>query len=189
MMGSGSAQFKKRDAQDGHAQHGGEAQRVQVFWDFALARYARAGVAPCCLALQDEFGANVLLLLYICWRAAAGETVEGARLDEALRRTEPFDRHLVRPLRAARRTLRAASRALPSPALAAAAERLAARELAAEQAEAAALAEDATVQQEAAAARTHAARSVAAYLAARGVAPVRAFAAAEQLAGLVFAAP
>lgn len=164
---------------------------MQVFWDFALARYARAGVAPCCLALQDELGANVLLLLYICWRAAAGETVEGARLDEALRRTEPFDRHLVRPLRAARRTLRAAARALPSPALAAAAERLAARELAAERAEAAVLAQDPTVHQEAAAAaaRTHAARSVGAYLAARGVAPVRALAAGEQLARLVFATP
>jgi uncharacterized protein (TIGR02444 family) len=162
---------------------------VQVFWDFALARYARAGVAPCCLALQDELGANVLLLLYICWRAAAGETVEGAGLDEALRRAEPFDRHLVRPLRAARRALRAAARALPSPALAAAAERLAARELAAERAEAAALAQEATVQQEAAAARTNAARSVGTYLAARGVPPARALAAGEQLASLVFATP
>ena len=74
---------------------------TEEFWEFALARYARPGVAQCCVALQDEHGANVMLLLYCAWRAQGGECVRGAALRRAMARLEPLDGHLV--LRCVRR--------------------------------------------------------------------------------------
>jgi uncharacterized protein (TIGR02444 family) len=35
------------------------------FWRFSLDLYGRPGVAPACLALQDEAGADVNLVLYL----------------------------------------------------------------------------------------------------------------------------
>jgi uncharacterized protein (TIGR02444 family) len=52
---------------------------TEEFWEFALARYARPGVAQCCVALQDEHGANVMLLLYCAWRAQGGDCVRARR--------------------------------------------------------------------------------------------------------------
>ncbi len=41
-------------------------------WRFALDLYARAGVAPACLTLQDDAGADVTLVLYLLWCAMTG---------------------------------------------------------------------------------------------------------------------
>ena len=117
---------------------------TEEFWEFALARYARPGVAQCCVALQDEHGANVMLLLYCAWRAQGGECVRGAALRQAMARLEPLDRHLVRPLRAARRAIRRAADALGSPALGVGADRLMQAELAAERRQAGLLADGAS---------------------------------------------
>ena len=42
------------------------------FWDFSLNIYGVPGVAPACLRCQDEAGADVNLILFLLWRAAAG---------------------------------------------------------------------------------------------------------------------
>ncbi len=47
---------------------GGPSWRLPL-WDYALALYAKKGVAAACLHLQDEFGADVCELLWICWLA------------------------------------------------------------------------------------------------------------------------
>ena len=117
---------------------------TEEFWEFALARYARPGVAQCCVALQDEHGANVMLLLYCAWRAQGGDCVRGAALRQAIARLEPLDPHLVRPLRAARRAIRRAADALGSPALGVGADRLMQAELAAERRQARLLADGAS---------------------------------------------
>ena len=161
---------------------------MQEFWEFACGRYARPGVAPCCVALQDEHGVNVMLLLYCCWRAAGGERVRGAALHRAMARVEPLDRHLLRPLRAARRTTRRAADALGSPALGAGADRLMQAELAAERCQATLLAATALPRhapQGAGSARACAADSLTACLAACGVAPARARIEGVRLAALV----
>nr|WP_298376607.1 TIGR02444 family protein [uncultured Halomonas sp.] len=36
-------------------------------WDYALILYARPGVAAACLALQDDHGADVCELFWLCW--------------------------------------------------------------------------------------------------------------------------
>lgn len=104
------------------------------FWAFALDRYQRPGVAPCCLALQDRWGADVMLLLWCCWLGEAGRAVVGAELGRALSETDPIRNHLVKPLRAARRALRLAEREVPD--LRGSVARLQRAELAAERLEA-----------------------------------------------------
>ena len=162
---------------------------MQEFWEFALRRYARPGVASCCVALQDACGANVMLLLYCCWRAAGGECVRGAALREAMARVESLDRHLLRPLRAARRATRRAADALGSPVLSAAADRLVQAELATEQCQASLLAQGAQsppAPHGAGPARACAARSLAACLEASGAPPAEARIEGLRLATLVF---
>jgi uncharacterized protein (TIGR02444 family) len=90
------------------------------FWDFSVRVYGGRGVAPACLALQDRHGLDVNLLLLCCWlghcRAAAPTRAEVARLVDAV---AGWHRDVVRPLREARRRLKAPGRAI-GPDLAAA---------------------------------------------------------------------
>lgn len=39
----------------------------QDYWQFSLSRYARAGVQPACLALQNDYQGNVNLALLLHW--------------------------------------------------------------------------------------------------------------------------
>lgn len=158
---------------------------MEEFWEFALGSYARPGVAPCCVALQDQHGANVMLLLYCAWRAQGGECVRGAALRQAMARLEPLDCHLLRPLRAARRATRRAAEALDSPSLAVGADRLMRAELAAERCQARLLADGAS-SRGAGPARACAGQSLAACLEACGTAPAQARIEGARLAALVF---
>jgi len=101
-----------------------------ALWDFALAVYGRPGVAPLCIALQDHHGANVMLIMHLCHCAAMG--VDVVDVSEAAAAMAPLERHLVSPLRRARRVLAVAAEALPSEALTRAATRLLQAELSAE---------------------------------------------------------
>jgi uncharacterized protein (TIGR02444 family) len=42
------------------------------FWRFSLNFYRQAGVAEACIALQDDFGVDVNLMLFLLWLAANG---------------------------------------------------------------------------------------------------------------------
>jgi uncharacterized protein (TIGR02444 family) len=79
----------------------------EEFWRFALALYAKPGVAPACLALQDRHGKDVLIALFGCWLGASGR----GRLDvAALARAEavarPWRQQVVEPLRRTRHALK-----------------------------------------------------------------------------------
>ncbi|HXQ49662.1 MAG TPA: TIGR02444 family protein [Stellaceae bacterium] len=78
-----------------------------AFWRFALALYARPGVAPACLELQDRHGKDVIIALFGCWLGASAR----GRLDPAaLARAEdtagPWRRQVVEPLRRTRHALK-----------------------------------------------------------------------------------
>lgn len=80
------------------------------FWNFSLAVYGAPGVQDECLALQDRFGVDVNLLLLGAFVGAAN----GARLsadDIVSARGEVASWHedIVKPLRQARRRLKAAA--------------------------------------------------------------------------------
>jgi uncharacterized protein (TIGR02444 family) len=82
------------------------SSRDSAFWRFSLRFYALPEVAPACLALQDEAGVDVNLLLFLLFLADGGRAVtrdEVARLDEAI---ATWRAEVVEPLRALRRRLK-----------------------------------------------------------------------------------
>jgi uncharacterized protein (TIGR02444 family) len=92
-----------------------------IFWEFSLSAYARPGVANLCLALQDDHGLDVNLLLFCCWiardRSASVSEADILRLQGKI---APSNSEVVWPLRRARRWLKAAAEAEDGLALAAA---------------------------------------------------------------------
>jgi uncharacterized protein (TIGR02444 family) len=50
----------------------GRKTRKSDLWAFCLTLYARPGVAPACLALQDRHGADIPLLLAVIWHGLRG---------------------------------------------------------------------------------------------------------------------
>jgi uncharacterized protein (TIGR02444 family) len=75
---------------------------MEGFWDFSVRTYRTRGVPDACLALQNDHGADVNMLLYCCWTGAA----IGVFDDELFNRTSAFSvswaNNVVIPLRAAR---------------------------------------------------------------------------------------
>ncbi len=69
------------------------------FWDWAVATYARPGVAEASLRLQDEHGQCVPLLLWAAWAGEPGLAMEAALLARAWL-------PVIEPLRGVRRRLK-----------------------------------------------------------------------------------
>ncbi|TQV82524.1 TIGR02444 family protein [Exilibacterium tricleocarpae] len=103
---------------------------VNPFWDFSLALYRRPGVESLCLALQDNHGVNVNLLLWSCWLETRTVTLDADLLAAAQRLVQDWDQRVVTPLRQARRAVRKGNWETPGPSLLAQCKRL---ELEAEQ--------------------------------------------------------
>ena len=105
----------------------------EPFWEFSLALYAKPGVSAACLALQDEFGADVDMVLFALWCARLGHGLSAAEVDSVDAAIVVWRKSVVQPIRAARR---ACSPALPgafdADAAAALRKQLLAAELAAE---------------------------------------------------------
>lgn len=73
--------------------------------EYAGRLYARPGVEPLLLELQDEAGQDVLLLLMACWLGTHGVRAE-APLWQSLRdRQAPWRERVIEPLRQVRRAL------------------------------------------------------------------------------------
>jgi uncharacterized protein (TIGR02444 family) len=83
-------------------------------WAFALAIYARPGVAEACLTLQNEAGADVMMLLMVAFAAVRHRILltpdEIRALDDSCR---PWREQIVWPLRAIRSGLKTGP--LPAP--------------------------------------------------------------------------
>ena len=77
------------------------------FWRFALALYARPGVAPACLELQDRHGKDVLIALFASWLGASGRgRLDAAALARAEEAARPWRQRVVEPLRRTRHALK-----------------------------------------------------------------------------------
>jgi uncharacterized protein (TIGR02444 family) len=78
-------------------------------WRFSLHFYRQAGVSDACIALQDECGVDVNLLLFLFWLAAEQRQLSVAdvkRLDETVRGWRDLT---IVPIRDARRKLKGAA--------------------------------------------------------------------------------
>jgi len=76
------------------------------FWRFSLAFYRRAGVADACIALQEQAGVDVNLLLFLLWQASLRRVISAAQVDDLERRIAPWRNATVIPLRTVRRVLK-----------------------------------------------------------------------------------
>ena len=77
------------------------------FWDFSLVVYRKPGVADACISLQDAYGIDVNLLLYVCWLAKTrGRPLDREEIGQAIRHTADWRDKVVRPLRDVRRWLK-----------------------------------------------------------------------------------
>ncbi len=84
-----------------------QAKNDNPFWKFSLEFYGREGVADACLTLQDDFGADVNIILYCCWVAFAyGEKLERAELAEIRAVIEPWQTGVVQQLRQIRQDMK-----------------------------------------------------------------------------------
>lgn len=78
-------------------------------WKFAIHLYARPGVEPACLALQDA-GADVCLLLCAAWLQAGKAAVTSERLEHLQQLAGAWQQQAVTPLRQLRQQWRTAAR-------------------------------------------------------------------------------
>ena len=76
-------------------------------WEWANAAYARPGVETLCLELQDQHGHCVSYLLWAAWAACEGRALDEASLSEAVSLARDWEAKAIRPLRLARRALKA----------------------------------------------------------------------------------
>ncbi|HUB97395.1 MAG TPA: TIGR02444 family protein [Stellaceae bacterium] len=84
-----------------------QMDRIESFWRFALALYAKPGVAPACLELQDRHGKDVIIALYSCWAGASGRgALDRAAIDAADACARPWRQQVVEPLRRTRHALK-----------------------------------------------------------------------------------
>ena len=87
------------------------------FWQFSLRLYRMPNVAEACIALQEESGVDVNLLLFVLWHAQQGRSLTTAEVSALDVRVAPWRDATVIPLRTVRRLLKSPP-ALVAPATA-----------------------------------------------------------------------
>jgi uncharacterized protein (TIGR02444 family) len=85
-----------------------EAQSSQgsPFWRFSLRFYRQPMVADACIALQEEAGVDVNLLLFLFWHATLKHVLSAAEVEALESQIGPWRDTTVIPLRAVRRALK-----------------------------------------------------------------------------------
>ena len=79
-------------------------QQPSPFWRFSLRLYP--AIADACLALQDRFGVDVNVLLFLLWAAEGSRKVGAEDARRVAAAVESWTRSVVVPLRTVRRALR-----------------------------------------------------------------------------------
>jgi uncharacterized protein (TIGR02444 family) len=80
---------------------------AEAFWDYSLRIYRLADVADALLALQDDHGANVNIVLFALYAGVVcGTRLGRADFDRLNQAADPWDRLAVAPLRNLRRVLK-----------------------------------------------------------------------------------
>jgi len=76
------------------------------FWRFSLRFYRQPGVAEACIALQEEAGVDVNLLLFLLWHATHERLLSATEVADLENRIGGWRDATVVPLRAVRRALK-----------------------------------------------------------------------------------
>lgn len=81
---------------------------MSKFWDWAVEAYGRDGVADACLALQDDHGQCVPLLLWAAWRGTTAARISDDVGRRAVAMSRAWSDGVITPLRSVRRRLKTA---------------------------------------------------------------------------------
>lgn len=76
------------------------------FWRFSLQFYRMAGVADACIALQDQVGVDVNLMLFLLWNASLRRQLSRKQVEDLETRVAEWRNGVVIPLREMRRQLK-----------------------------------------------------------------------------------
>ena len=87
-----------------------------TFRQFALAVHETDGIPAACVSLQDRFDLDVNVLLLAAYVGAVrGQTLTPDSVEAVRAVTDPWQREVVRPLRAVRRRLKSGPAPAPDP--------------------------------------------------------------------------
>jgi uncharacterized protein (TIGR02444 family) len=79
------------------------------FWRFSLHFYRHAGVPDACIALQDNCGVDVNLLLFLFWLAAGRQLLSAAEVKKLDDQVRSWRELTIIPIRDTRRKLKGAA--------------------------------------------------------------------------------
>jgi uncharacterized protein (TIGR02444 family) len=85
---------------------GTETAQGSPFWRFSLGFYRQPGVADACIALQDECGVDVNVLMFFLWFATQLKEVSPEHARAVWEQAALWRDHVVAPLRGVRRKLK-----------------------------------------------------------------------------------
>jgi uncharacterized protein (TIGR02444 family) len=98
---------------------------VDGFWQFSLEVYAKPQVADLCLALQDEHGFDVNVLLLCLWQAqSGGRALTASEIRDLRDGTAALNENMIWPVRGVRRWAKSWLQRAPDPQAAAARDKL-----------------------------------------------------------------
>jgi uncharacterized protein (TIGR02444 family) len=86
------------------------------FWRFSLQFYRQPRVADACIALQEESGVDVNLLMFLLWNATRRRTFLPDQVDWIESKISAWRESAVIPLRSVRRALKVSTLLVPAPA-------------------------------------------------------------------------
>lgn len=82
------------------------ARSLHPFWRFSLRAYRAPGMQAACLALQEDCGADVNLLLLCGWLGRSGRSIDKRRLREAMRCVRTWQSEVIAPVRHSRQAIK-----------------------------------------------------------------------------------
>jgi uncharacterized protein (TIGR02444 family) len=87
----------------------GDSMQDNLLSQYSLRVYPRPGVEPLLLALQDNFGADINIVLCCCWLGQQGLQISETQLLQLQTVSADFQALCIQPLRAVRRNLKGRS--------------------------------------------------------------------------------
>ena len=79
---------------------------INPLWDYSLKLYTQEDIKQLCITLQDNYDANVNIVLWCCWYASELGQFSQEFLNQILASNAPWHDHVTRQLRQARQWLR-----------------------------------------------------------------------------------
>lgn len=85
-----------------------------LFWNYSCQLFQLADVAEVCLHMQNDFDADVNLLLFCCWTGDNHRPLNETEIDSLIQASEPWQTAIIKPLREARKLMKNQIIAMPA---------------------------------------------------------------------------